>query len=204
MPNTNAPRGFVPVSTMGGRPLSGSFTKYRIASGSSTTIYQYDIVKSLSSGYIDKASAGDRPRGVFIGVQYVNASGIPVFTNVWTASTATLGTQDAVALICDDPNVIMEAQFTNSSTVPTQADIGNLYDLVDASYTGRALTGISGEGLDFSSTGTTSGKVFRAVSFVDRPDNDTTSSGGAYARVLCAFAAHDLSVATTSALAQGI
>jgi hypothetical protein len=207
MPNTNAPRGFLPVGTADGRPLSGALRKYQIAYNYSTPIYQNDVVKFITTGLINKASASDlngstiRPRGIFAGVQWVGGDGIPVFKNYWPGAQTTLGNQNAFCWVYDDPNLLMEAQFTNSSSVPVQADMGALFNLYDAG--GSTQTGLSGEGLDYS-TLATSALPFRALSFVERGDNDITSSGGAYSRVLCTFATHDFSVATTAANAVGI
>lgn len=201
MPNLNTPRGFLPVGTLDGSPLSGALRAYRIASGYSTNIFQGDVVKFLTTGFINKSAAGDLSRGIFAGVTWINAQGIPQYSNYWPASTTTLGSQAATALVYDSPYLLMEAQFTNSTANPTVAALGALFDFID--NTGSTQTGLSGEGLDWT-TLATSAKAFRVIDFVPRGDNDVASSSSAYARVLCTWAAHDFSVATTVANAVGI
>lgn len=192
MANTDAPRGFRVANTQGGAPFSGALNKYRIASGLATTLCEGDIVTLLATGYITRAGTGivagtGLPLGIFKGVQYLGTDGTPKFDNKWISGTVTSGAADAVALICDDPTVVVEAKFTGVSTVPLLADVGATYDLTDAA--GNTATGVSAQGV--TSTPGTAANKFRFIGFVERPDNDVTATTGAYALGRFAFAAHN-------------
>lgn len=190
MANENTPRGFKPMRMQGGAVWNGSLTPYRLASAYGTAIYTGDVVKLVTAGTIQKAAAAEQMRGVVMGFQWVGADGIPVYSQYWPAGTVTLGSNPATALVVDDPDVLFEAVFTNSSSVPSIAAIGANFDLYDAG--GSAATGISGEGIDFT-TLTTSAAQFRFMDFVARPDNDVAA---AYSRGIFAPALHDFRVNT--------
>jgi hypothetical protein len=190
MPNINAPRGFLPVRGAYGQPYSGATNEYPVLASYATAIYSGDAVKLLTTGLINKAAAGDQLRGIAVGFRWVGADGITRYSPYWPGATTTLGSQNATAIVIDDPNVIFETQFANSTSAPVQADMGALFDLIDAG--GSTFTGLSGEGLDYTTLATTT-KVFRAISFVPRGDNDTAA---AYSRVLCTIALHDFRVNT--------
>lgn len=190
MPNENTPRGFKPMRMQGGAVWNGAQTPYRLASGYGTAIYAGDVVKLVTAGTIQKAAAGEQMRGVVLGFQWVGADGVPVYSQYWPASTATLGSNPATAFVVDDPNVLFEAVFTNSTSVPAVADIGAIFDLFDAG--GSAATGISGEGIDYTTLATTA-KQWRFMDFVARPDNDVAA---AYSRGIFAPDLHDFRVNT--------
>ena len=185
MANTNTPRGFVPVRAVTGQPYDGALSTYRILPAYATAIYQGDVVKFLTTGYINKAAANDQMRGVFIGCQYVQADGTVKSLNYYPGSVTTLGSQPVNAFVVDDPNMMFEAQFTNSTSVPAIADLGASFQNYDAG--GSTFTGLSGMGLDYSTLNTTL-QQWRVVDFVPRGDNDLTS---AYSRALCTPLSHD-------------
>jgi hypothetical protein len=190
MPNENTPRGFKPVRMVTGAPFSGSMNPYKIANAYGTNIFAGDPVKLLTTGLIEKAAVTDQIRGVFMGVKWVGTDGVSRFSPYWPASTATLGSLGADAMIVDDPDVLFEAQFTNSASAASQAAVGANFDGYDAG--GSTATGISGMGVDFTTLATTA-KPWRFIGFVERPDNDQAS---AYARGLFAPALHDFRVNT--------
>lgn len=171
MANPTTSRGFKPVRMQGGAPYSGAVTKYKIASGYATGIAAGDPVKQINTGYINVAGATDTIQGVLVGVQYVGTDGIPVFKPNWVASTTTLGSQDAVALVVDDPNVIFETRMLNNSTAPTIAAIGNTFNSYN--ITTPTADGASVAGID-ASTYTGTSTVWRLMNFVEKPDNDPT------------------------------
>lgn len=190
MPNVNTPRGFKPTRMQSGAPWNGSLTSYRLANAYATAIYTGDVVKFVTSGVVQKASPGDQMRGVAMGFQWVGTDGVPRYSPYWPASTAVLGSGYANVLVVDDPNVVFEANFTNSASVPAIADMGANFDLYDAG--GSAASGLSGEGIDFTTLATTA-KQFRFMDFVQRADNDTAA---AYSRGIFAPALHDFRVNT--------
>ena len=52
MANKDAPFGLKPVRMMGGAPYSGGQSRYRIASGATTPIFQGDLVTQLTAGVL--------------------------------------------------------------------------------------------------------------------------------------------------------
>lgn len=177
MANTDAPKGAVPIKHLDGSPWNGALNEYLIASAYNTTIYFGDFVKMTATGKIELAAAGNTILGVFQGVNYRNSSGEVVFSKYWPASTATFNSEDAKALVVDQPDVIFEMQQDSDTDTPSQADIGTNADFI-ATHTGSTLTGLSKEEVD-TSTCTTATANLRILRFVPKPGNAV----GAYAKV---------------------
>ena len=122
MANTDAPNGFTPAYHMYGGVIRPA--RMRIASATDASIFSGDVV-TLSSGYVIQSTATTTPIGVFYGVYYTATDGSPTFSKVWTADTATLGGDDAEALVYSDPGIVYEAQFTAGT--PAVSFIGSKY-----------------------------------------------------------------------------
>lgn len=174
MVNTIAPMGFKPMRRLDGAMWNGQTTPYKIASGYSSNIFMGDLVKFLTTGVIAAAAAGDQYRGIFMGVSYTDTTGKYFRVPYWPASTSLLGgsVNNVEALVMDDPNVLMEAQFTTAGT-PVNADKGASFNI--AVGTGSTATGMSGASVDYSTLNTTLQQL-RFLDFVDRLDNDRLSA----------------------------
>jgi hypothetical protein len=190
MANSNTPRGFKPAVDNDFRPFNGGTRWYQLPSNFATAIYAGDVVKFLTTGYLAKAVAGDQMRGVVAGFRWTAATGIPVVGVYLPANTVTLNGADIQVQVYDDPNMVFEAVFTNSTSVPAFADKGATFNLIDTG--GSAASGLSGEGIDYTTLNTTA-QQFRFMDFVQRPDNDVTSANS---RGLFAPALHDFRVNT--------
>ena len=173
MANTNSPNGFTPAYHMSGGTIRAS--EFAIASATDASIFTGDVV-NLSSGLVIQGTATGAPLGVFAGVEYQATDGSVVFSNMWTADTATLGSANAKAYVYSDPDIVYEAQ---ASATPTQATIGTTNTITTTA--GDSSTGRSKEAV----TATTSSGIATVVGFVDRPDN----SIGQYARMYVIFPA---------------
>ena len=171
MANVNSPNGFTPAYHMSGGTIRPS--EFAIASATNASIFSGDVV-NLSSGLVIQGTATGAPLGVFAGVEYQATDGSVVFSKVWTADTATLGSANAKAYVYSDPDIVYEAQSTGT---PTQASIGTTNTI--STTAGDSNTGRSKEGV----TTTTSSGIATVVGFVDRPDN----SIGQYARMYVIF-----------------
>ena len=134
MANTDKPDGFTPAYHMYGGVIRPA--KMRIASETSASIFSGDVV-TLSSGYVIQGTATTTPIGVFYGVFYTATDGTPTFSKTWTGGVATLGGDDAEALIYNDPAVVYEAQFTAGT--PAVSFIGSKYTL--STTAGSTTTG---------------------------------------------------------------
>ena len=169
MANTDAPDGFTPAKHMYGGTIRAA--RMRIASAYDTAIYSGDVV-TLASGYINQGTATSTPAGVFYGVHYNASDGTPTFSKVWTADTATQGSDDAIAYVYRDPAIIYEAQFTAGT--PAVSFIGSKYTL--STTAGSTTNGRSKEGV----TATTSSGIALCVGFNLDPSNSIGANARAY------------------------
>ena len=190
MSNTNAGFGLKVLGLSGAGVYTGATREYPIASGSATAIYTGDLLKQLTTGYVDKKTADGTttlPLGVAAGFRWYATDGTLKISPYWPAGTTTLNSQDAVAVVVDDPNVELVGQFGNSTSVPALADIGSLFDIYIPGTAGNTTSGLSASVVDYSSTGQTASKSLKFVRFLADPSNDTTS---AYSRGVFRFATH--------------
>ena len=173
MANKDAAFGLRPSRMMGGAPFSGGQSRYRIASGYSTKIFQGDLVKQVTGGGIERAAASSTVPvvGVFNGVQYTDpTTGEQVFANHYPGS---ISASDIIAFIVDDPNVIFEIQADEQFPV---ADLLGNFDIIDQSTTGDTASGRSNMELDVSTGATTTTLPLKAIDISQDPDNDDVAS----------------------------
>jgi len=174
MANLDAPNGFTPVRHQNGGVVryDDSFT---IPSGTAVNIFAGDMVRLTGTGRdIDVAAATEVLLGVFAGCQYVAANGDVVWANRWVDGTVTAGTQDAVAFVYTDPNIVYRAQCLTIA----EADVGLAADIVAGA--GNAATGISG--FEVSSTFAATGQVL-ILGLAKEPSGIYPSEYGANAKV---------------------
>lgn len=132
-PSVDRPYGLLPTNLIGGRVFAGSTRMIPIASGYTTGVsggglFYGDIVKFTNTGtlitsglaYNSAATETGGTLGVFLGCEYTPAGG-PLFGKqryqYWANGTVAA---DAVAYVCDDPDVIMRAgviSYTSGSTI---------------------------------------------------------------------------------------
>lgn len=170
---TNTPYGLRPIRYLNGAPWNSQTNSYPIASGYATAIYTGDPVTMLSDGTIGIGVAGSTILGVFQGVQWVYPTGIVVpgggtaDGKYWPASQTTLSSVAAVAMICDDPNIIYDIQ-SGSSTGLVQTDMNNTANFTSGS--GNTATGQSGYYL--GTPGTTATLNLTILRLVQIPGNN--------------------------------
>ena len=185
MANKDSAFGCKPVRMMGGAPYSGGQSRYRIASGATTPIFQGDLVTQLTAGVIGRhAATGTVPIvGVFNGVQYTDpTTGEQVFKNYYPGSIAA---SDIIASVVDDPNVVFEIQ--GDAAMPL-ADLFGNFDIVDGSPVGDTSSGISNMEIAVSTGNTTATLPLKALDISQDPDNDDVSSSNT--NVLCVIQNH--------------
>ena len=185
MANKDSAFGCKPVRMMGGAPYSGGQSRYRIASGATTPIFQGDLVTQLTAGVIGRHTAtGTVPIvGVFNGVQYTDpTTGEQVFKNYYPGSIAA---SDIIASVVDDPNVVFEIQ--GDAAMPV-ADLFGNFDIVDGSPVGDTSSGISNTEIAVSTGNTTATLPLKALDISQDPDNDDVSSSNT--NVLCVIQNH--------------
>ena len=181
MANKDAPFGLRPVRMMGGEPYSGGQSRYRIASGATTPIYQGDLVTQLTAGVLGRhAATGTVPIvGVFNGCSYTDpTSGEQVFKNYYPGS---ISASDIIASVIDNPNVVFEVQ--SDAALPV-ADLFGNFDIVDGSPVGDTKSGRSNTELDVTTGATTATLPLKALDISQDPDNSDVSSTNTNAYVV--------------------
>lgn len=171
---TNAPWGLAPTRMLNGSTWNGALNEYQLPSGYATNLFKGDPVYVTGTGtiVIATAGAGNPITGVFMGVKYTSTiqgvNGNQVFAPNWVAGTVTQGAANALALICDDPNVVYNIQSNNATGV-LAADLYNNADLVAGA--GSTYSGISGWMLDQATIGTGATKQLKILRLVPVPGN---------------------------------
>jgi hypothetical protein len=184
MANKNAPFGLKPVRMMSGAPYSGGQSRYRIASGATTPIYQGDLVTQLTAGVLGRhAATGTVPIiGVFNGVSYTNSSGEQIFSNYYAGS---ITSSDIMAHVIDHPNVVFEVQCNAAFPV---ADLFGNFDIVDGSPVGDTKSGRSNTECAVSTGNTTATLPLKVLDISEDPDNSDV--GSTDTNVLCVIQNH--------------
>ena len=204
-PTVNAPYGLVPINLIGGQVFAGQTRQYQIdPAGFAGNIFYGDVVKLVSTGYIEKdtGQATATPLGIFQGCSYVNAQGQTIFAQYYpTGYAAPTGTV-ITAYVQDDPDLLFKAVLVSGQTeggnglVPTylsRSVIGTNAELVQ--NTGVTATGDSRIGLYATTSATTATLPIRIIDVVP----DTANSSGDFVEVICKWNAPYVVSATTEA-----
>lgn len=189
MSSTATPYGFRPVGLLGSGTWSDATRQIKIASGYATAIFYGDAVKLVSAGTVEKdtGTTALTPVGIFVGCRYTDpTTNQPTYSQYWPASTAA---SDAFAYICDDPNIVFQAQGDASLA---QTTLGNNVAVVQTG--GSTAIGNSKNALDASTVATTNTLPVRILGFVDGPDQ---AVGDSFTDALCKWnAGHQYSNTT--------
>lgn len=174
-PAVSAPYGLVPVQRLDGTPFAGATRQYKIASGYAADICNGDAVKLVTGGTVerDAADAAMTPIGVFLGCKYTDpVLGYELYSQRWPSGTVSA---DAVAYVCDDPNVLFKVAIVSSGTTIgdlAMTDIGANVAMVD----NAGDTTIGKSRIAASDTSATTATLpLRIVGLVEETKN---SSGG--------------------------
>ncbi len=174
MANVSEKFGLRPYRKLDGTPLVGAQNRYTIKPGYGTAIYQGDLVIPVSTGNIERHTAGNAAAvvGVFNGVFYNDpTTQKPTYKNYYPGGvTPTQG--DITAFVVDDPDAVFLMDADQSFT---RADLFKNYSVTNA--TGVTQTGISQVQLDVSASGTQTTFAVQAIDISQDPDNsDVTVS----------------------------
>jgi hypothetical protein len=177
--------GLEPVKAAGtGAIRPNVWGDYTIASAYNTALFEGDAVKLVTAGDIERAAANEPIVGVFWGVQYTDSDGNEVFRRDWPASTVTLGSADAKAVVYDDPNIVFKIQSDQDTTALVKADIGGNIDITVG--TGSTVSKKSGTYVD-SSAGVGTGTAQLRIMGSAELDGAFTAAGTAmdvYVRII--------------------
>ena len=168
--------GLRPYRKLDGTPLVGAQNRYTIKAGYTTAIYQGDMVVPVSTGNIERHTAGNAAAvvGVFNGVFYNDpTTQKPTYKNYYPGSvTPTQG--DITAFIVDDPDAVF---LSDADAAFTRADLFKNYSVTNT--TGVTQTGISKVQLDVSASGIASTFAVQAIDISQDPENSDTSVSNA-------------------------
>jgi hypothetical protein len=179
-PTVSAPYGLKPVNLIGGQVFAGSTRLMEIASGYATNIFYGDLVKRVSDGTIEKdtGTTTATPSGVFLGVQFTNAStGQVQQQQFYPASTAIKSGTQIFAVVADDPDTLFQVVSCSSGTTVAaigKSAIGNNIALIQNA--GSTITGNSAVAIDEGTQDTTSSLPIRIIDVV----RDTATGADAF------------------------
>jgi hypothetical protein len=121
--NLDAPFGLRPHNLLGGAANSNGLTSYLVqvngTAGSSSAIYQGDMVIPLTNGLVDVSAADGGSvaiLGVMAGCQYTDLNGKPVFDNNYPGTSSLKSGTEATVFVYDDPFQVYEVQCDASLT----------------------------------------------------------------------------------------
>lgn len=184
-------RGMIPVKLLGGQPYNGAVTHYPITSTYDVSIFKGDIVEIAPTDVSTTLDSGDISRmthdaampnmlGVFMGCAYTDATMGFIHRQYWPAGQIAT---DAVAYICDDPDVIYEVQ---SDGIVLRTDVGENFEMVEA-LAGQTSTGNSRVQLANGTAGTAATLPLNLIGF---PDRVGSTVGDAYTDCLVRLVTH--------------
>ncbi len=204
-PTIDKPYGLKPINLIGGQVFAGQTRQYQIdPAGFAGNIFYGDVVKIVSTGYIEKDTGQSTatPVGIFQGCSYVNAQGQVIFAQYYpTGYAAPTGTY-ITAYVQDDPDMLFKAVIVAGQTEDgngltpaylSRSVIGTNAELVQ--NTGLTSTGDSRIGVYATTSATTASLPIRIIDVVP----DTANSSGNFVEVICKWnAPYVVSTSTSS------
>ncbi len=174
----NAPFGLQPRRLLSGALWNGQMNEYYIASGYATSLFDGDPVYVAANGTIVIAGAGtgNPITGVFKGCKFTSTvqgvNGNQIFSPYWPGGTVTFQAANAIALVCDDPDLIYDVQVYSAANPPVGAAAVDLYNNANLiAAAGSTLSGLSGWNLDQTSIAVDATRQLKILRFVPIPGN---------------------------------
>lgn len=165
MANADRPNGFTPVSHINGNPTNFMTNYYNVASDySGSAIFPGDIVKLAGDAdtagvpTIEVCGTTDIPLGVVVSFEAKPSVGLDQLYS----PADELG----YALVCDDPDVILQVQIDG---ILTAGDTGQNFLFVDGG--GSTTSNRSRMEIGYSTLSATRSKMFKLLRLAPIPDN---------------------------------
>ncbi len=179
--------GLEPVYDAGGS-VTGQITSYPLTANVATGFFNGDLVH-MAIGALTPitatpttSQAATTPWGIFVGAQWINASGQPQYTNYFPAdgytSYSAYGT--ITLMVCTDPDIRFKVRADGPIT---QARIGLNVQLGNFSA-GSTATGQSAVNAVASSVATTNTFGVKIIDIAPGPNN---AAGDAYTDIICVW-----------------
>ena len=175
MSATAAATGLVPAYHPSGLDRATAFT---ILPTYATAIYKYDPVILAANGTVTVGTAAAALLGVFLGCEYVDATGKPTYSNYYPAAQAVQSGSVITAWVDTDLETVYEIQAVGQLSATLATAMAFVGDEADITYVaGTAATGLSACNLNTAAmAGAGSQKQFRIVGFGLAPDNSPTDA----------------------------
>ena len=185
MANTDSAFGLRPHNLLGSATNSNGLTPYKVqingVAGSSSAIYQGDMVIPLTNGLVDVSAADGGSvaiLGVMAGCQYTDLNGKPVFDNNYPGTSSLKSGTEATVFVYDDPFQVYEVQCDASLTNLATATALIHSNAEGTGFGSENANGISSGEISVASAGaTTATDNFRIVGFKDVEGIDYASAG---------------------------
>jgi hypothetical protein len=185
MANTDSPFGLRPHNKLGSTPNGNGLTAYKVqipgVAGSSSSIFQGDMVIPLTNGLVDVSAADGGSvaiLGVMAGCQYTDLNGKPVFDNNYPGTSSLKSGTEATVFVYDDPFQVYEVQCDASLTNLATATALIHSNAEGTGFGSENANGISSGEISVASAGaTTATDNFRIVGFKDVEGIDYASAG---------------------------
>ena len=172
MSATAAPMGLNAVYHPSGLDRATAFT---INPTYNTAIYKGDPVILAANGTVTVGTPAAALLGVFVGCEFVDATGKPTVSNYYPASQAILAGTAITAWVITDLETVFEIQMSGQLSATLATAMAAVGDEADIIYTaGSAATGLSACSLNTTLAGAAAQKQFRIVGFGLAPDNAPT------------------------------
>jgi hypothetical protein len=186
-----APYGLKPINLIGGQVFAGATRQIPILNGYTTNVFNGDLVKLVTSGNVEKdvGTTAATPVGIFLGCSYTDSVRGFTQSQYWPASQVAT---DAVAYVCDDPDVLFKVAIVSGTTVivgKARADLvgGNLQLVQNAGVIASGNSKVAAN----NTAATTATFPLRVVDVVE----DSTDANGLYTEVICKFIVHQYNTA---------
>ena len=185
MANTDSPFGLRPHNKLGSAPNSNGMTPYKVqingVAGSSSAIYQGDMVIPLTNGLVDVSAADGGSvaiLGVMAGCEYIALDGTPTFDNNYPGTSSLKSGTEATVFVYDDPFQVYEIQCDATLTNLATATALIHSNAEGTGFGSEQANGISSGELSVASAGaTTATDNFRIVGFKDVEGIDYAAAG---------------------------
>jgi len=195
MANKSKPLGLKPVGHTNGSEWNGMVVKYFIPASDANDMYVGDLVKTANnaniygtSQVVQLAAAGERARGVIVGIEYNPNTLERRYRKALSAQ---------YCYVCESVDVVYEIQEDSVGGSLGITDVGKCGDIVYASGNPSACT--SGTMLDSSSVSVANTAQLKLLSVVNRGDNEI----GNYAKWRVVIYEHELNPISGSFIASG-
>lgn len=166
MANPNSPFGLRWSRRLNGAAPSMQVSRMQIAYNNAHVLAKGDLVKQLSTGYIDAFVAGDAATcGVFWGCEYPSSASVggTTYSNIWNAVAGLASTTIVYAYVIQDEDALFEVQSSGESAAAiTIADFGANADVVVGSA--NTTTGFSATAVS-TTVGTTATLPLRIIGY---------------------------------------